>query len=1576
MKQIEELPVGENSSARSDAGGSAGAGGFDFQDRVAAWFAVAILASEAAAPVQGLWTGAVEQVACETGEPVDDCRVHTTDGITLALQAKRSITLGTTKTSELAKTVRQFVAQYLLPQHDDDRLVLVTTSEASGAVRNDLEQVLRRLRNSPVGSDIAALQLNARQVSAHKAFTTHVAREWEQQRGTAPSASELEGFLRQCYVWTLDVAVGGAAEVGVLDRLRASVIAEAGQATAAWNVLLSTCRQLAINHGEAGLEQLQESLIVSGVALATLLNFRADVVRLTHVTDESIEQLSSGLTTVPAPRGAVSISRSSASGLAERSLAESFLVVGGPGTGKTVILHEIASTARDAQRPVLFLQVGSLAATSAGSLQSELGLQHPLLDVLAQWSPGEAGLLVIDALDAARTDASSGLWRSTITDVGRRLPHWRVVASIRTWDLSHSPQLRTAFPADPAEVDDLDDEEVAQVSSFFPELGDLIDSSDDHQRRLLRNPFNLRLAAELLQDGVSPAGLAGVGSRLDLLSRYWQSRISEGQDGSAREALLAKLCANSVRERRLAVPAQQILSGDTAAGTVLQSLLSRSVLTSAPSIAGGPGRGPLQFAHHVLFDYAVALVHFEAFSGGLPECLQDDPDLLLFARPSIDMYLDMAWNQGPAVFCELVLKLADPGISPMAMTAAAEVMARNTRSTADLEPLLETMSSAMPAAQRLLQAAAVAVSIRVADSSLPGTGVWAAIAERLSHHPAAALQALGDLVRNLAPQYQALVPEHQRACGLAARRLMEYLWGQLPVSGARLAITAVIQTAASDPAATEALLRRAIDPKQLSERGYHDLFALTDSIERLIDQVPGMLEDLYVAVLSHKETSSEATRMGSGAVLTLQSTRQQDFDASKYSLVQSFPDVLRWNIAVALSILSRLSLTERSDAPTVTARLACNPVEIIVDDSRRWDFPFSPAGRDLPELLDTFQRHASGANEDHSQAIVGAAASAPHAASVWRRILLAAADNPALRQALFEQPATMATHLTVPDLFGAAATLIRAIHPDLDPEQSAALKDAVQALKPTDVGSDDPEAATPARRYHAFADSLSTNHPDPAADRSLEQGDWDGWVATDPSPWEPNSAGSSADEAPSTVAARDLITVLREFTDRHLNGVPEVSEITSSFPEATELWGMLGALPDTVRDESEDLLARAAEIWTRNTQTPGHMLTQARDMLLAFAVHRRPEPITENAHFDTLIPQGPRGDAARGLLQLSRLPEQYGPQLTSALKELAADPVGWIRLTVARAASYLHHTDPTLAWELLNRLAGQDDDEAVLGATVDAACRSMGNWGRGMELLTRVTARIAPTANRNSAAATCATTAGLLWVHHALPEAGSAVTHMAEQWPGAEPWLTCVHNLRGALVDSDPAVRTRALDLYLQLAEPAMARITSLLERTQALTDAEQQDLRAQLLLADTIALQIYAATKPGDSGDGQPTEEQVGLVDEATPLMHLLMAVPIAKVTHHLVQVYEHLLDQRPQQGLTGVRDILTTTGTQSGYTADSLAVSTCVKLAERILADHRDILRIRENLTALREICDIFIEAGWPQAHQLVFGIEQAFR
>lgn len=87
-------------------------------------------------------------------------------------------------------------------------------------------------------------------------------------------------------------------------------------------------------------------------------------------------------------------------------------------------------------------------------------------------------------------------------------------------------------------------------------------------------------------------------------------------------------------------------------------------------------------------------------------------------------------------------------------------------------------------------------------------------------------------------------------------------------------------------------------------------------------------------------------------------------------------------------------------------------------------------------------------------------------------------------------------------------------------------------------------------------------------------------------------------------------------------------------------------------------------------------------------------------------------------------------------------------------------------------------------------------------------------------------------------------------------------------------------------------------------------------------------------------------------------------------------VLDERPQESLLAIRDILLAGGQRGGYSLDSMAVGTFVQVAERVLADHRGVLRNPECLTALREICDVFVEAGWPQAHQLVFGLEQIFR
>jgi hypothetical protein len=1514
----------------------------------------------------------VERIACETGEPVDDCRVHTSDGRTLAIQAKRSITLSQAWESELGKTVAQFVQQHLMPGHEQDRLVLVTSRDASKPVRKDLAEVFDRLRDVPAQQGVASLVFNGDQTDAYNKFIAHAMREWAKQRGGMPSAAELRTFLACCHVWVLDVEQGGLEEREALRTLRASVITDPGQADAAWHVLLSACAQLAINHSGADMRQLQHALSSAGIALATVRDFTSDVHCLARTTQDTLDQLGHGLTTVPTPQGPVAIART-VTGIGATSQEGSVLVAGEPGAGKTVVMHELARGAIAAGRPVLFLSVAGVDARSPGMLQAELDLQHPLVDVLEQWQPGSTGLLAIDALDAARVDASTELWRSIIADVNRRLPNWQVVASIRTWDLQHSPQLRALFPDGQVQVGDLTDEEVVQVTDLFPALGDLLSQASDQQRRLMRNPFNLRLAAELLLDGAAATQLRTVDSRLDLLERYWEARVTRGTEGIAKTALLGRMCAAAVQERRLTVPAQKILEGDTAASDALRALLSSAVLTQAPTIMGPTANGPLQFAHHVLFDYAVAVTYLAQSLDGLQERLDADPDLLLFARPSIDMYLRTAWARGPGAFCALALALMTLPSPGMAATALADVVTDDCDQAADLEPLLSPDPRAEEGAKRVLAAIAIAVSLKLKEGSLQHPSVWAEVAERLSRTPARSLPALGVLVTNLASHRAVLDEQQLRLCGLAARRLLEYLWTQPPAPASRLAITAVIQTAAGDLTATETLLRRAVESPQLEERGYNDLLSLTSKVSELLDPLPRLIEDLYVAVLSHTETSSADTQMGSGSVLTLVSNRRQDFDAAKYPLTKHFPTVLRSDLPRALAILTRLTSTGQ-DLPEHSAVLEGRTFVVIKDDSRMWDFGSSYTRSDPAALLDAYQDLAATATATEAQALCETLASAPQTAVVWRRTLRAAAANPALAASLIREPTDVVTQLLIPDLLGPACALIGALHPTLAPAEAARLEAAIIPLRP-DASQEGNQAQT--RRYQLLVDALSAEHvtnPSLAADKNAR--DTDAAAERLPRPAaEPTVTG---EEDPADAELRMLIAILTSFASTYLNGTATPEDTASAEHTATKLETALQQTQSSlIRAQAEDALARAAEIWTRNTETPPATLTHARTILLESTKSPRPEPTPENANFDLLLPQGPRADAARGLGQLAYVPAQYSPEVARALLALAADPVGAIRHTVARLTPLVTVSDTDTAWEILERLAAQDGDDAVLAAAVTTACFRMNDRQRGASILTTVMGRATPHPGRETAASACATAAGLLWVQHATPEAGTALTSMITRWLDDGTWADCLHQLRvsGALTHANDTVRQRALTLMQQLTEPALDKTRHALAQCQTSTDAEREQLKDTIRLLDNVASQIYFASG-GDPNSQPPAAPEVRLVDEAEPLIKLLSTTPVAGIAHHLVEMSVRMIDQRPQQTLLTVRDIVTQVGAQSGYTADTLGVGACVTFVERILADHRSLLRNPDNLAALRQICDGFIDAGWPQAHKLVFGIEQIFR
>ncbi len=105
------------------ASGSATNAGIDYQQRVAAWFLVALLYNYDISIILDLsHPSYISEIAFETAENIDDLRLQLTNQNSVFLQIKRSLNLSTSSNSDFYKTIKQFVKQFLLNKVSKDIL--------------------------------------------------------------------------------------------------------------------------------------------------------------------------------------------------------------------------------------------------------------------------------------------------------------------------------------------------------------------------------------------------------------------------------------------------------------------------------------------------------------------------------------------------------------------------------------------------------------------------------------------------------------------------------------------------------------------------------------------------------------------------------------------------------------------------------------------------------------------------------------------------------------------------------------------------------------------------------------------------------------------------------------------------------------------------------------------------------------------------------------------------------------------------------------------------------------------------------------------------------------------------------------------------------------------------------------------------------------------------------------------------------------------------------------------------------------------------------------------------------------
>jgi hypothetical protein len=367
----------------------------------------------------------------------------------------------------------------------------------------------------------------------------------------------------------------------------------------------------------------------------------------------------------------------------------------------------------------------------------------------------------------------------------------------------------------------------------------------------------------------------------------------------------------------------------------------------------------------------------------------------------------------------------------------------------------------------------------------------------------------------------------------------------------------------------------------------------------------------------------------------------------------------------------------------------------------------------------------------------------------------------------------------------------------------------------------------------------------------------------------------------------------------------------------------------------------------------------------------------------------PRIEAAQGL---SHYLWNWGllPEVVSALQKLSKDEVPAVRFQVARGAlGFFKHRAYTEFWTFVREMLRNERTAGVMIAIVEALGRVASQDPEQVaKVLSDTIQRGLPATERSELVR------GLLQVLVGLYvarndenankqllqfEADPLKNHreLTEEVLAAAYYLTA-----NKTEESEMPVRSR--DLLMRIVASTYDALSKVLQ-DQARDDSGQA-FGKLLRILDEVATRVFFSFGFGPMAGGTMVLENGSrrtlyftlkpLIQQLTsqrPAASLHLLAP--HTAHYLMQTLNGVLSFDPGAIIECAAAVCRAAKALK-YQFDPLAVQEMVKLVERVLADHRELLRETTTANALGEMLDIFASAGWTQAMNLTFKLDQAIR
>ncbi len=1311
------------------------------------------------------------------------------------------------------------------------------------------------------------------------------------------------------------------------------------------------------------------------------------------------------------------------------------IIVGKPGVGKSYALAEMRDLLKRRNIPHLILPVERLGDGSDEDLRSLLRREGNLVDLLRAipiQTQSQRPVLIFDGFDASRGERQrEGILKLIKRAVEELSETWSVIVSVRVFDARKSARLLSLFPHLEGEmtptgdiqcrhifVPPLTQPELEQAFEQNPLLKEIYDRGSTELRSLLTIPFHLSLVEKTLAAGAEVSVLSSVISEVQLLDQYWKRRVTGLPDADNRRFLLAKAAKKMVRTHTLTVRRESVY--EPTAASAWEGLLSDEI------IAEQLETDSLSFSHNILFDFAVSALLLESDPATFSRFIAEEPARPLFLRPSLVYHFTRLWHIDRDGFWRNfwhAISQDEIHLRQIIRIVLPAVVIAEARSVSDLSPLQLRVAQGDPVA---IDAVAFTIqALRVLGHPRPD--LWSQFINALSPHLDRRFAGdAGVVVLGWLQGGAAITPQTREACGQFGRDLLRWSWASRKESmrswferiAGSLGIPIVAKTFASEPAESRELLQNVLSV--VNEPGFpiDCVWRLTDEVGTLISQAPDFVAEIYRSVFGHEETSEERTNMGT-PILGLFSNRRQDYDGCEYNLIQAFPGFIASAplIAIAAGINAVEAHVRRDHIERYLKRGASfadlqkrfefrgRDATYTSDGSAIWDETKYPDTQ--LQLADAIfrwlQNLITNKDEDRVSEFLDAFARTASYAFLWKRLLDCGTEAPdsfglAIWELAIAQPFLHGT-----DVRHALGEFLRQVATHLPRSRREQIETAILAIPQTAEKKHDPEVLERWRNRLLGcipAEALVSD----AAIRLRQKLEAEATVPSNEPPFQMTSwtreyseeqflreQGAEPDK-PENKTLRELYLPLQNWSEKGRTA----DQIDSLLDTARRLRAALqstNSAEDPVKLAGWTQLAEFATNAILESDAANPRFTELREIVLLAAIHEEPVPEeNEDSKWTSAVwSPAPRNSAAQALPWIAAF--QVDSAVLAAIEKLAADPVPSVRFLLSNELWRLGKHAPETLWPLLENFVANEKNKVVLGAVARSLSYA---WRfdkrRTLPLILELYGK-PHTEDENEFE---------FWhdvvriiTDYAVWENEPAANELLRKWL-AEP-------LRHK---SELATSGRRLIGYIrpQQKRSSFEKARSLLIEhldsvARGLTELQQAAVKEQTPPPAKAWRQLYGVINEAvmriyfaaDVSANLRQRSEFPLDDisrpkffrDALPILEKILTfgktpeagVLLAPTAHYFMELLNGVVKYDPQLVLRVAADVIESSR-KYDYNLDSMAMKEVVTLVEALLTDYSEYIQDEASVRRLLNVLDAFVDAGWPDALNLVWRLDEVYR